>query len=75
MSDPNKKWKECGRKKSYFTKSHAMKDMNRMTNNEHLHVYECPHCFCWHVGHMPGTKTMLNAFRSVEPLKNKKKYI
>ena len=74
MTNDRQKWQECGRKKSYFTKAHAINDMNCLAGKENLHVYNCPHCFCWHVGHKPGIKAMLKAFKSVKPLKNKKKY-
>ena len=65
----------CQRKKSYFTKKHAMNDMRKIherEGREDMNVYECPHCFCWHVGHKPGTKIMKQVFRDVKPLKTKK---
>ena len=70
----DRKWQECGRKKSYFTRKHATNDMFKMKDSNYLHVYECPYCFCFHVGHKPGAKQMLAAFDDVVPVKNKNKY-
>lgn len=39
-----KKWRMCGRKKSFETESKA----NKNAKKNDLRVYHCPVCFCWH---------------------------
>lgn len=45
--------KECGNKVRHPTREAATVAMGR-TRGYPLHVYRCPWCNCWHVGHMRG---------------------
>lgn len=45
--------RECGRKKSYASQSQANKQLVKMRDYNQMHTYECPHCFMWHIGHVP----------------------
>ena len=51
----NKAWiqyQSCTRKKSYMTISKANKVVtNNHSNDKTIHVYECPHCYMFHIGH------------------------
>jgi hypothetical protein len=46
--------RQCGRKVGYATEAIAVRamDKNHGYNNADFNVYECPHCFMWHVGHV-----------------------
>jgi hypothetical protein len=46
--------RECTRKQAYLSKSHA-KAVSRSMSTRHreaFHIYACPHCRFWHVGHL-----------------------
>lgn len=45
--------RQCKKKKGYATKAQSINamDRNHGYNNPAFNVYECPHCFMWHVGH------------------------
>ncbi len=57
MTDSVKKWWECGRKRGWATKSSANKVLLRQRDYNNMHTYECPHCFMWHIGHIPKKPT------------------
>lgn len=59
VSHPKRYW-ACERKKSYFTRSAANKALAKIPKNDNMHVYECPHCFTFHVGHKPKSTTQGN---------------
>lgn len=46
-------WNMCRRKKSYPTYRHALSDENtlRLNKRQQVHIYECPLCGKWHIGH------------------------
>lgn len=54
-STPWVKWRMCTRKKSYPTRSKANKQVNKI-NPDKLKVYECPHCFTFHIAKKKGIK-------------------
>jgi hypothetical protein len=46
--------RECGTKQGYLSKSEA-KRVARLMSARHrdgFHLYTCPHCGLWHVGHV-----------------------
>lgn len=46
--------RECGTKQGYLTKADA-KRVARLMSSRHregFHLYRCPHCALWHVGHV-----------------------
>jgi hypothetical protein len=46
--------RECGSKQGYLTK-HDAKRVARLMTGRHadaFHLYACPHCRLWHVGHL-----------------------
>lgn len=52
----------CSRKKRHDTATAAKKEMNRLVRFRRiddgvLHVYRCPWCSGWHVGHKPIQKS------------------
>jgi hypothetical protein len=48
-----KTWNMCRRKKQYKTYQRAIKDENilRCNLSQNVHIYECPLCGKWHIGH------------------------
>lgn len=47
--DAGTEWVMCGRKKSFRTKSLALRVVSHMTDVVNLRVYECPICCLWHL--------------------------
>ncbi len=46
------KWNSCQRKRAYTKISSANKVLKRMNKKEtNIHVYECPFCSLYHIGH------------------------
>ena len=46
--------RECGSKQGYVSKADA-KRVARLMSSRHregFHLYTCPHCRLWHVGHL-----------------------
>lgn len=43
----------CGRKEKFEDKPRAKAALSRHPNRKVLHVYECPHCAYFHLGHKP----------------------
>lgn len=51
----------CSRKKRHETAAQAKREMNRLirvriVGDTPLHIYQCPWCSGWHVGHRPAIK-------------------
>lgn len=46
------KWWQCSRKKPYTSFIKATNTMIKFkgAKNKNYHVYECPHCYFWHIG-------------------------
>lgn len=46
--------RECGTKLGYLTKADAKRVARFMgsRHREDVHLYRCPHCALWHVGHV-----------------------
>ena len=46
--------RECGTKQGYLTKADAKRVARLMSSRyrEGFHLYRCPHCALWHVGHV-----------------------
>ena len=46
--------RECGPKQGYLSKAEAKRVARMMSARERdqLHLYRCPHCRVWHVGHV-----------------------
>ena len=46
--------RECGRKQGYLSKSEAKRVARLMTarHRDGFHLYTCPQCGLWHVGHV-----------------------
>lgn len=45
-------WRTCKRKKSFTSISKANKTINNYhSNDKSIHVYECPYCYSFHIGH------------------------
>ena len=46
--------RQCEEKAGHATEALAIRamDRNHGYNNPAFNVYECPHCFMWHVGHV-----------------------
>lgn len=53
MTFVDKRTRQCDAKQGYPTRGAAVLAMDRHHgfNNPDFNVYECPHCFMWHVGH------------------------
>jgi hypothetical protein len=49
----NQQTYNCRRKKKYLRYRDAIKDENILRCNlkENVHIYECPLCGKWHIGH------------------------
>jgi hypothetical protein len=46
--------RECGSKQGYLSKPEAKRVARLMTgrHRDGFHLYSCPHCGLWHVGHI-----------------------
>jgi hypothetical protein len=46
--------RECGSKQGYLSKPEAKRVVRLMSarHREAFHIYACPHCRLWHVGHI-----------------------
>lgn len=52
--DDFRRRRDCERKKTLFTEFDARVEALRMasrTGDENIHVYDCPYCPWWHIGH------------------------
>ena len=48
------KWWQCTRKRPYTSIKQATNTMRKYNGNKKdVHVYECPHCYQYHIGHKP----------------------
>lgn len=49
---------ECFRKKAYSTDALARRGLRNAIARgfADLHVYQCPHCAQYHLGHRPGSR-------------------